>query len=673
MKVKLQKIYVAGLKTHYKILMKELHRSGALHIIKNPDFINTETKLENHFGVFDLARIEFAINFLAEYETGKSKLDAVLSGGKLVIPEREAKEKLKKFSLKSESIINECEKSEETLVRSKNELEKIIKKRKILSDFPALDSLISANFSTEKTQTFIGSLDLKKEKECFDLLAKESNLIDLKVLFRGQKRSFIRITVAKEVSKKTNNVLAKNNFEDFDFSVEFSEFFGKTVSSSLKILEDRELELVQIIEETNKRIPELAKNLDNLKILADYNSWQKIKNDLQKDIFCSSKTFAFEAWLPESKFTSLKKWIENSFVGEVAFEKCALRKEEKAPTLMKNPIWVRSFEPIVEMFGMPQKNEVDPTPFVSPFFLIFFGTCLSDVGYGLILVVVSAFFLLFGKMSSMAKDMLRLLFLSGLFAVFGGVLLGSWFGMTPELAPSFLLKTDWVNNALPFQGQVLDPMSGSGPLTFLIIAVTMGAFQLLFGLFVSFVQKMIARDFVSAICDSLGWLFFVAALLFFGVTKGVASLTHFAPLASNLALGGCVFLILTGGRDQKNWLMKPLFGLLSLFGVTGYLSDLLSYSRLMALGLATGVVGGAMNLTAGILGSMMPFLILKIIVVTMVLLAGHMLNFALSLLGAFVHSGRLQFIEFFGKFYEGGGTSFVPFLREKKYLFFRNK
>jgi len=264
------------------------------------------------------------------------------------------------------------------------------------------------------------------------------------------------------------------------------------------------------------------------------------------------------------------------------------------------------------------------------------------------------------------------LFLSGLFAVFGGVLLGSWFGMTPEIAPSFLLVDGWeAGGQPPFVGQILDPMSGSGPLTFLIVSMIMGSVQLLFGLLVSFVQKLISRDFAGAICDSFGWLFFIASLLFFGVTKGVSSLAHLGPLASNLALGGSVFLILTGGRDQKNWLLKPIFGLVGLFGITGYLSDLLSYSRLMALGLATGVVGGAMNLTAGILGDMMPFLILKIVVVTFVLLSGHMLNLALSLLGAFVHSGRLQFIEFFGKFYEGGGESFKPFLREKKYLFFR--
>jgi len=122
MKVKLQKIYVAGLKTHYKILMKELHRSGVLHIIKNPKLVNPDIEADDHFGVFDLARIEFAINFLAEHEVGKSKLDAMLSGGKLVLSERSSKDRLEAFSPKSEAIISECEKLEESFVRSKPRL-----------------------------------------------------------------------------------------------------------------------------------------------------------------------------------------------------------------------------------------------------------------------------------------------------------------------------------------------------------------------------------------------------------------------------------------------------------------------------------------------------------------------------------------------------------------------
>ena len=130
--------------------------------------------------------------------------------------------------------------------------------------------------------------------------------------------------------------------------------------------------------------------------------------------------------------------------------------------------------------------------------------------------------------------------------------------------------------------------------------------------------------------------------------------------------------MITQSRDQKNWLLKPIFGLLGLYNVTGYLSDLLSYSRIMALGLATGVIGYAMNLTAGIFGEMMPHPAIGAVVAVTIILFGHTLNFSLSLLGAFIHSGRLQFIEFFGKFYTSGGHPFTPFRRTNKYLFIKD-
>ena len=144
-------------------------------------------------------------------------------------------------------------------------------------------------------------------------------------------------------------------------------------------------------------------------------------------------------------------------------------------------------------------------------------------------------------------------------------------------------------------------------------------------------------------------------------------------LWANLTLVGAGILILTQGRSHKNWLMKPIIGVLALYGGTSDLSDLLSYARIMALGRATGVVGFAMNLTAGVIYDLLPFPALGLIGAALVAVCGHGLNFALSLLGAFIHSGRLQFIEFFGKFYEAGGKPFMPFGKSFKYCFVKDR
>ena len=138
-----------------------------------------------------------------------------------------------------------------------------------------------------------------------------------------------------------------------------------------------------------------------------------------------------------------------------------------------------------------------------------------------------------------------------------------------------------------------------------------------------------------------------------------------------MLLGGAAFLVLTLGRAKKNIFLKLAFGILGLYGAMDFVSNILSYSRLMALGLATGIIGAAMNMTAQVLGEMLPS-VLGIIVMIAFMLFGHAINFGLSGLGAYVHSLRLQFIEFFGLFYAGGGRLFRPFARAKKYLLFRS-
>ena len=665
MKVDLQKIRVAGLKKHYKILMQELHKKGILHIVARPDLCQNE-KIDDHFGVFDLARIDFAINFLEKFEPKKSAIEKIFGGGKIFLTEKNAKNRLENFAKKSDEIISECEKIEEFLAKSKNEILKIKNKKKILENVKNLDGPILENFSTDLTKSWIGAISKNNAEKFAEKIAEISNLIDTKILSENARAVFFRVTASKNLEKKIAEILQKFSFSEINFS-ELAEFFGENPREILQNLEKKEKNLAEKILECEQKLKNFAKNLDDFRILRDYNFWRKRKNELQKKIYYSEKIFAFEAFVPKKKFAELEKWTQNAFVGEILFEKTEIEKNEEAPVLLQNPIWVRSFEPIIDMFGLPKKKEFDPTFFMTPFFLIFFGTCLSDVGYGAILILAATIFLLFGKFSLAARDGLRLILMSGFFAIIGGILLGSYFGMTPEQAPNFLLVENWRDAATPFRGQILDPMKGAGPLNFLIISVTFGAVQLLFGLIISFWQKIFYRDFVGAFCDSLGWFFFVLFLILFGISDLIGIDKN---LMGNSAIGAAIFLILTQGRDQKNWLLKPISGILSLFGITGYLSDLLSYSRLMALGLATGVVGYAMNLTATILSGMIPNKIASIILMIVVLIAGHSLNFGLSLLGAFIHSGRLQFIEFFGKFYEGGAKKFIPFFREKKYLSF---
>ncbi len=667
-KAQLKKVRITGFKSHYKILMQELHRSGTLQVVENSEFVEQSKKeYDDHFGVFDLARIEFALEFLSPFATPGSKIESILSGGKLVLSEDAAKDRLKNFAPKSEKIIEECEKIEDRLVRVKNEIDSIPVKKRLLDTLGQFDSTINADYATEKTTTWIGKIPGEQFEAFQQEVSSESNLVDLKILGRLKKIVFVRLTVWNELKTQTQGIVSKYAFEPINLGQEFGDFEGKNIKTIVRELDKQLVDYQEEREELEARVKKLTVNIEDLKILFDFNSWRKTKNDLQQKIYLSDQVFAFEAWALSSALPDLKKWIKNIFVGEVSLEEIKPEKDEEPPVLLSNKWGIRSFEPVVEMYGLPKVTEFDPTPFIMPFFFVFFGLCLSDTGYGSILILVATWFLIFGKFGKAAKDSLLLLLFCGISAFIGGVILGGHFGLTTDQL-SWLVNP----NTGQFYGQLLNPMEGSGPILFLSVALGLGALQLLTGLVIDFFQRLSNKDYNGAVLNSGAWFFFIGSLVLFGLSsvEPVAAATGLdKAMMTNLAkLSALVLFISQAIIADVKWFLKPLFGLISLYNSTSYLSDLLSYSRIMALGLATGVVGFAMNMTAGILGGMMPHWTLGILIGAIVILFGHTLNFGLSLLGAFIHSGRLQFIEFFGKFYEGGGTKFDPFIRKHKYL-----
>ncbi len=663
MKADLQKIRVTGLRKHYKLLMQELHRAGVMEITHNDKLTAASAgHYDDHYGVFDLARIQFAIDFLKPYAPTKSKIESMLSGGKLVMSEEDAKARLKEFSGSSETIISQCEELEGHIVRLENEIHKIPEQQKFLDTLSDFSAELQPEYDTEQTKTWVGKVTPDQVKAFERSLSELSNLVDVDQIGREKLAHYYRVTVLRKIESDAREVLNEYGFEKMDLTNGFKDFIGQPIHEVKKSLARRLTEHQADLETSKEKVKELSVHVEDLKILFDFNSWRKRKNDLQHDIFQSDHVFAFEAWGVNKAMPDLKKWVKNAFVGEVSIDEIEPQEGEEAPTYLKNKWGVRFYEPLVEMYGLPKATEFDPTPFVSFFFFIFFGLCLSDVGYGAILTFVSTYFLLFGKFNRAARDGLLLILFCGISAMIGGVILGGYFGMTPEQFP---LLADPSREGF-FYGQLLNPMSGSGPILFLTVSLALGFVQILFGLGVDFFQRWKNGDIVGALGDPASWAFFLVSLTLWGLADLIGL---DKKLMGNLSIVGAVLLMITQSRNQKNWLLKPIFGILGLYNITSYLSDLLSYSRIMALGLATGVVGFAMNMTAGILGDMMPHWILSLIIGVIVIIFGHTLNFGLSLLGAFIHSGRLQFIEFFGKFYEGGGVKFKPFKREEKYLY----
>ncbi len=661
-KVDLKKIRVTGFKRHYRILMQELHQSGIIQLSENNALSQQSVGkgFDEHYGAFDTARTEFALNFLRPYESKTSKLDNLLSGGKVVLTSAEMKERLKGFSGEAEEVISSCEALSASLLKAKNELAGLPRVLGLVTNLRGLRSGVQSDFNTATTTTWIGKIPLLEKAALMRALASESNLFDLSLLGETKLEAYIRVTTFNDMAGGVQSQLHDAGFEAIDLATELEGFVGQTPREIKTVLKKQEKSLNAEIDAAQAEAKALAVHVRDLKILAEHQAWQQTKNEAQSMMFLSEKTFSFEGWIIASALDDFKGWVKNAFVGEVVVECVKLEGGEVSPSLLSNNFVVKSFEPVTEMYGMPQRGEFDPTVWLAPFFLIFFGLCLSDVGYGGILVLAAAFFLIFGKLSAAANSSLRLLLYCGLAAIAGGVVLGGYFGLT---ADQFSVMVNPETGK--FYGQLLTPTEGAGPIAFLVLSLAIGAVHLLFGMILAFAQQIKNKDYSGAFLDTAMWVFMLISIALYSLGEMIGL---DKSLTANLCIAAAVGLVLTQGRSQKNWFLKPLFGVLGLYNITAYLSDLLSYSRIMALGLATGVIAFAMNLTAEIFSGMMPHPALGVLVALVVLLFGHSLNFGLSLMGAFIHSGRLQFIEFFGKFYDGGTDKFKPFQRRAKYL-----
>ncbi|HOJ13369.1 MAG TPA: hypothetical protein PLT69_02625 [Deltaproteobacteria bacterium] len=313
---------------------------------------------------------------------------------------------------------------------------------------------------------------------------------------------------------------------------------------------------------------------------------------------------------------------------------------------------------LVEMFGLPPYRSFDPTPFLMFNFYVFFGICFSDVFYGVMLTAVSAFLRARTKASSGVNRFVEILFFGGISSIVFGALMGSWFGdlYRPEYLGegNLLLRT---RDAL----MVIDPMAKT--VLALLVVLAIGVVNQFYGITLRMYGQLRRGDWLGAFSDGVCWIGALCGVLV--VVAGVfADVPHdIARIGVWLLAVSSVCLVLTQGRGVENPLKRIAVGIVSLYGIVGsygltsFAGDVLSHCRLLALGLTTSIVAMAFNLMAGMLRDI-PYVGALLFVA--VLAVGHVFNFAISVLGAFVHSMRLVYVEFFGRFYEAGGRPFRP-------------
>jgi len=363
-----------------------------------------------------------------------------------------------------------------------------------------------------------------------------------------------------------------------------------------------------------------------------------------------------EGWVRRRDVPALRQSLEPRFP-ELDMTAEEPRDQDNVPVILENCSVVRPFEFITRIYGMPAYREVDPTPFLAPFFFLFFGFCITDAAYGLILAAFSLWVLARFRMGELGTRFFRLLLYGGISTVVLGALTGGWFGDLIDVAAERSGGALAVAKEFKDSLVLLDPMKD--PLKLLIVALSLGVIQIWFGNIVAVYGNLKNGRYLDALLDQGSTLLFLFGfsgliLLFLGVVPSAHG-----RLFSHIALAGALAIVATQGRSNPTWGSRIFFGIYALYSTfSGYLSDVLSYSRLWALGLVTGVMASTVNLIAVIMGGMIPFV--GGAVAAVILVGGHAVTLVMNLLGAFVHPTRLQFVEFFSKFFKGGGREFSP-------------
>lgn len=490
-----------------------------------------------------------------------------------------------------------------------------------------------------------GAYKLKEEKK--DYLEKA--LSNLKMDFEiGVYDKVVYLVVALLESAKEDLSVVLNAVEAEEITLPTSERpYHLAIEANSKKIELLEKELLAL----NTLIDEQVVFLPKVKTYYDKKANQLIREHVpHKD---SAHFIVLEGYVRSDQITKLDetlKSVASTYEIEVIEET-----KEPLPTALKNNKFVAPFETITESFSIPNTKELDPNPVMSIWYWLFFGMMIADLGYGLVLFIGTLLMLKLKKPRGGFKKLLQVFLYSSISTMIFGLVTGSLFGVGfREIIPS-----------LPaiFISPVDDPM------IVLVASLVFGAFHIMTALVMKTITMIRQKDFLGALAEAVSWIL----ILFFGlifIADMMSLLWTSNSVISYISLGfiflGLAFIIFLSGRGNKNpftWVMKGLGGL---YGATSYLSDILSYSRLLALALSGAVIAFTMNLLAGMVAG--GLFGLGYIFAVLIILAGHIFNFAISLLSAYVHGGRLQYLEFYGKFYQGGGFAFKPLGYELHYI-----
>ncbi len=665
----MSRVSIFGLRKDRKKILEAIQRMGVLEVrtFSGADggFENIDTSVSQARFTKVRADAQQALEILNRYSPESKSLFASFEGlEKMSLKEYEDRLKKRDVILGEASRIVKLEKEISDL---QTEIIKLSGNIESLTPWKALQ--IPLNFSgTKQTVVFLGSFSESYNEEMLEAVFAEScekkeqtelsQAVHLEVISQNDTQTCIMAVCGKALADRTEEVLRYMGLTAP--AVTFDSLPAKKIKDFEKEIEEAK----KRIEENKKKIIEAAVFRNDLKFMVDYFNMRIDKYKVIEQLGQSKNVFALTGYVPKKDVPLLEKELTEKIGAAFDFEDA---EGDDVPVLLKNNGFAAPLEGVLETFSLPGKGELDPTAAMAVFYYFLFGLMLSDAAYGILMVLICAIALWkFPNMKSGLRKSLKMYLYCGISTTFWGVMFGGYFGDAIQVISSTFFGKEIVVKPLWFS-----PLDE--PMRMLMFSLLVGIIHLFAGLGMKLYSLIRAKQYKAAVYDVIFWYLLVGGaivyLLSMPMFASMANLSFTLPkIAANIAVAamlvGAVGIALTGGRSSKNPFKRLAKGLYELYNVTGYLSDILSYSRLLALGLATGVIANVFNK----MGSMFGSGVFGAIAFTLVFIVGHTLNIGINLLGAYVHTNRLQFVEFFGKFYDGGGEKYSPFRADTGYF-----
>ena len=649
--INMQRVAVIGLDTEKEKLMNQLMDFGAVELTDQSGKLSEEIWADSTSIDEDREKVT-ALE--AKINRAEQALEVIEKYGDIKHPLFKTRRTVKKTQMGQILAEEETnEKNVDYLLGQSDRIHSLNEKlNKLNQDTASLNPWVNYDLplettGTETTAIFMGVLPVGTDTAQLEAsLEEEIETVLFKVVGSDKDMFYTAALTPEERQDDVLALLKKSGFSQ----VTFKDMKG-TVNENLERIKGEKDVLENEIKETAAEIAAAAGMRDGIEEYSDILTIRLDKEKIRSKLLKTQKTFFIEGWVP-------KRCVEKA--SEILDENGCFYtfrdplEDEEVPVLLENPSVVVPFEAVTEMYSLPAYSGFDPTRIFALFYAVFFGMMLSDAGYGILMAAGCWVALKKFDLEGMTYKMVKLFFYCGISTVIWGALFGGWFGdIVPVFTKTFLGKEVAVS---PLWFNPLDD-----PMKLLILSLALGVVHLFIGMGIKAYMQIKEGHWFDAICDEGFWYITIIGLI---AWLGGGSINETLPqIGMYMSIVGGAGLLLTGGRHNKGF-GKITGGLGNIYNITSYMSDILSYARLLALGLATGVIAQVVNTMGTLFGGGIGGLI----ALTVIFLLGHTLNLAINALGAFIHASRLQYVEFFGKFYEDGGEPFDPFRRKTKYI-----